>query len=274
MKKILTLTDFSEVAGYATEAAIAFAAQHEASLVVLHVLDSKDMITYEMDSDPEVLMRKRNDQSINDSLDTIYAGAKLHNVHMKFVLRGGKLIEAIQDIIENEAVDLIVMGSTGGGQSVSTWGSTTQLVLRSVATPILIIKSQMRDYKMDDLLFVSDLDVEDQAVLTKGLMLLHPSSDAVVKLLSINTTSFFAQPSALMTSVLKDFEKLVAPYRADSTFYNDYSVDAGIRHFLEEGSPDVMIMSNRDRHPLKDFFVPSAAIKAVDNVQCPILIIK
>jgi len=274
MKKILTLTDFSEVAGYASEAAMEFAAQHNASVVVLHVLQSTDKITYELDADPEVFIRRRNDQNINNSLDVIHDMASSWRVGVQLVLKAGSLIDAIGDVIKSEEIDLIVIGSTGGGKSNNTWGSTTQLVMKEVKIPILVIKSKMRDYKMDDILFVTDLDIEDQPVLTTGLQLLNPSADAVVTLLSINTTSFFAQPRALMTSVLKDFKKLVEPYEADSTFYNDYSVDAGIRHFLEASSPDVMIMSNRDRHPLKDFFMPSATIKAVSNVRCPILIIK
>ena len=274
MKRILTLTDFSTIANHAIDVALDFAKRHNAELEIYHVLKSSDHIMYELDSDPELFVRNRKNKIINTKLDgwkqkAIEMGVKVH-----LIIGAVDLVQGVLDIVNSQEIDLIVMGSTGIDESDSVWGTTTQQVIKKVDVPVLVIKSEMRDFKLDSLVFASDLDIEDQDVLTRALQLIQPTSDAVIHLISVNTSSFFSQPRVVMTTALKDFEKIVEPYKSESAFYRDYSVNAGIRHYLEGVQPDILIMSNRDRHPLKELFVPNAAINAVGKVDCPVLILK
>lgn len=274
MKKILTLTDFSTVANYAIDAAMVFAKRHDAELEIYHVLKSSDHIIYELDADPELFVRNRKNKIINTKLDGWRQKAIELGIDVHFIIGAVELVEGVLDIVNAKEINLIVMGSTGIDESDSIWGTTTQQVIKKVDVPILVIKSEMKDHDLDNIVFASSLDLEDQAVFTKAIELLKPSSDAIIHFVSVNTSSFFTQPRALMTSALKEFEKLAKPYRSDSTFYNDYSVKAGISHFLEEKKPELLIMSNRVRNPVKDFFVPNAAITAAGIVDCPVLILK
>jgi len=274
MNKILTLTDFSSVAGYAIDAALQIAKKHNADLEIYHMLNSNNHILYELDKDPELYVKNKRDKIISVKLDTWKQKSIDMGVNTHFVVGAIDLVDGVKEIIKARQIDLIVMGSTGVDETDSIWGTTTQRMIKNVDVPVLVVKSKMKDYRFDDLTFVSDLDVEDQAVLTKALILINPPSDALVRLMTVNTSSFYTQPRNLMTSVLKDFEKLVSPMSTDTTFYNDYSVKSGIRHFLENIDPDILIMSNRDRHPLKNLFVPNAALDAAGTVDCPVLILK
>ncbi len=274
MKKILTLTDFSAIANHAIDAALVFAKKHNAELEIYHVLKSSDHIMYELDSGPELFIRNRKNKIINTKLDGWKQKANELGVKVNLIIGAVEIVQGVLDIVNSQNIDLIIMGSTGMDESDSVWGSTTQQVVKKVDVPVLVIKSKMRDYKFDNLVFASNLDLKDRETLTRSLELVKPSSDAVIHLMSVNTSSFFSQPRVLMTSVLKEFEKLVAPYKSESAFYRDYSVDAGIRHYMERVDPDMLIMSNRERHPLKKLFVPNAALTAVGEIDCPVLILK
>jgi nucleotide-binding universal stress UspA family protein len=274
MKKILTLTDFSTISNFAIDAALVFAKKHNADLVIYHVLKSSDHIVYEFDSAPELVIRNRKNKIINTNLDGWKQKANELGVNVNLIIGAVEIVQGVLEIVNSQNIDLIVMGSTGIDESDSVWGTTTQQIIKKVNVPVLVIKSKMRDYKFDKLVFASNLDLEDQLLLTRSLELVKPSSDAVIHLMSVNTSSFFSQPRVLMTSVLKEFEKLVEPYKSESAFYRDYSVDAGIRHYLESVDPDILIMGNRDRHPLKKLFIPNAALTAVGKIDCPVLILK
>ncbi|MFT4534500.1 MAG: nucleotide-binding universal stress UspA family protein [Saprospiraceae bacterium] len=274
MKRILTLTDFSEIANHAIDAAMIFAKQHGADLKIYHVLKSTDHIMYELDADPQLFIRNRKNRINSTRLDGWRQKAIELGINVHFIIGAVDLVEGVLDLVNSQEVDLIVMGSTGIDESDGIWGTTTQKVIKEVDVPILVIKSKMRHHEFDNIVFASNLDLEDQAVFTSAMELIMPTSDAIIHFISVNTSSFFTQPSVLMTSALEEFEKLAKPYQSDSTFYNDYSVSAGISHYLEKEKPDVLIMSNRARNPLKEFFVPNAAIAAAGTVDCPVLILK
>ena len=274
MKRILTLTDFSQVANHAIKAAMVLAKKHDADLDIYHVLKSSDHIMYELDEDPQLFIRNKNGKVLNTKLDGWRQMAIDMDIKAHFIIGAVDIIHGVLDITRTRNTDLIVMGSTGLDETDSVWGTTTQQVIKGVDVPVLVIKSEVKDFNLDDIVFASDLDFSDQEVLRRSLDLLQPVKDAVIHFVSINTSSFFSQPRGLMTSVLEEFEKLAKPYKSDSTFLTDYNVKSGIRHYLEDKNPDVLIMSNRDRNLLKKLFIPNAAIEMAGKIDCPVLILK
>lgn len=274
MKRILALTDFSEVANYAVESATEFARKHHAELQILHVLSSTDHIQYELDADPELFIRNRKGMVISAKMDTWKSNAIASGVTTHMIISAGELVQQARKIVVDQQIDLVVMGSTGLDESEKLWGTVTQEVARNVDVPILVIKSKMKDYRMDNIVFASDFDAEDREAMTQSISLLKPPSDAIIHLMSVNTASFFTQPRVVMNSALKDFQELALPYRTTTNFHSDYSVDAGIRHFIVRMQPDVLIMSNRKRNPIVDFFLSSPAINAIGSISAPVLIVK
>lgn len=274
MTRILTLTDFSEVANYAVESATEFARQHNAELQILHVLRSTDYIQYELDSDPELFIRNRKGKVISAKMDAWKSNAIASGVTTQMIISAGELIQQVRGIVADHEIDFIVMGSTGLDENEKFWGTVTQEVAKNIDVPILVIKSRMKEYRMNNIVFASDFDVEDRIIMTQSISLLKPPSDAIIHLMSVNTTSFFTQPTVVINSALKDFEELARPYRTTSSYQSDYSVDAGIRHFIDSVQPDVLIMSNRKRNPIVDFFSSSPAINAIGSINAPVLIVK
>lgn len=274
MNKILTLTDFSTIANNAIDASLEFAKQRKADLIIFHVLENSSHIIYELDEDPKLFIRNKRDKRSNSSLDGWRKKAIEYGVNVQFIIGTGDLIEGVMNLIKKQNIDFLVMGSTGIDESDGIWGTNTQQVIKEVSIPVLIIKSKMRDYKIDNIVFASSLEEEDKDVLLRAIDTINPSKDAIIHLLSVDTSSFFSQPKLLMSSVLKDFEKIALPFNVDSNFFNDFTVRSGIRHFLNQKDPDVLIMSFRNKKSIKNYFLTNSALEAAGEVTCPVLILE
>lgn len=272
MKHILTLTDFSDIAENAVEAAFVFAKQYGADLTIYHNSVDGDLIMYELMGEPEIEHFTINESVRTAPISRWKALAKKHDVVARYVTGSADFIKKIFDITAILEIDLIIMGSSGaGGRREIIWGSNTEKVVKHVDIPVLVIKKPIDRFKVDNIVFASSFDTNEREVLKYALDLIKPPADATVHLLSIDTSSFFTQPMALMKSAMKEFETIAAPYKAKSHFYKDYSVEAGIRHFMEEVQPDLLIMSNRNEKPVKRFLQGSNTIKAINHSDFPVL---
>ena len=274
MNHILTLTDFSKVSDHAVKAAFVFAAKNKSSLTIYHNEDGTNLNSYDLSdtSDCTQLLADYADHAT--LLNEWIALAKKYDIAAKNLVGPHDFISEIKQLNEKLEVDMIVMGSTGAGGKVEYfWGSNTEKVVKKVDCPVLVIKSPMQDYVMDNIVFASSFDTSEKEILKYALELLNPPPHAVIHLLSIDTSSYFSQPTALMREVMKDFEELVKPFKAVSHFHKDYSVDAGIRHFIEDVKPDVLVMNNKDEKPLKRFLQGSNTLRAVNHSDFPVLTI-
>ena len=272
MKHILTLTDFSLIAENAVEAAFVFAKQYGADLTIYHNSVDGDLIMYELVGQPEI-----EHFSLNNSFKTAPISkwkdlAKKHNVVARYLTGSADFVKKIFEITSILEIDLIVMGSSGaGGRKEIIWGSNTEKVVKHVDIPVLVIKKPIINYRITNIVFASAFDSNEKEVLSFALDLLKPPSDATIHLLSVDTTSFFTQPMALMKTAMKDFESAVSPYKVKSYFYKDYSIEAGISHFMEEVKPDLLIMSNKHEKPIKRFLSGNNTIKAINHSEFPVL---
>ena len=272
MKQILTLTDFSQIAETAVESAFILANKYGAELTIYHNTEDGDLIMYELVGDPEIEHFTIQNSITSPPVSKWKQLAKKHNVTARYLTGSADFIKKIFDITEILEIDLIVMGSSGaGGRKEIIWGSNTEKVVKHVDIPVLVIKKPMTDYRMKNIVFASAFDVKEQEVLRFALNLLNPPSDATIHLLSIDTSSFFTQPMGLMKTAMSDFEEIVKPLNVKSHFYKDYSIDAGIRHFMEEVDADILVMSNKNEKPIKRMISGNNTIKAINHLTHPVL---
>jgi len=272
MKHILTLTDFSPVAEAAVETAFVFAQQHGADLTIYHNSEDGDLVMYELVGDSEIEHFALEKAISTPPVSKWKALAKKHNINARYLTGCADFIKKIYKVTDVLEIDLIVMGSTGAhGRKGYVWGSNTEKVIKHVDIPVLVLKKPVRNYRLKNIVFASSFDSQEKDVLKFALDLLQPDTDATIHLLSVDTSSFFSQPMALMQAAMKEFKEVAAPYTAKSHFYNDYSIEAGIRHFMEELKPDLLIMSNKNEKPVKRMFFGSNTIDAINHSDYPVL---
>jgi len=150
IQKILYTTDLSPNSDYAFRYAINSAKQHDADIVILHVLEKlSDSMLAMLSSDLVGVQRKKTSEEamaqIKDGL-RIFCEKELQND--PDCVKRVESIEVLEgypaDVILREAeklnCDVIVMGSHGKGLISQTFlGSVTKRVLRRTRKPVFIV---------------------------------------------------------------------------------------------------------------------------------------
>lgn len=135
---ILVPTDGSEWADAAGAHAIELAKTCDATVHVLHVVDVR-MTPISPDMDPETV-EGLLDESDEDPTASILDRASEAGVRAVEAVRVGVPHEEIRTYAEENAVDLVVMGTHGRtGLDRYLLGSVTERVVRTVDAPVLTI---------------------------------------------------------------------------------------------------------------------------------------
>jgi nucleotide-binding universal stress UspA family protein len=150
IQKILYATDLSPNSDYAFRYAINAAKQHDANIVILHVLERlSDPMLAMLPSDLVWVQRKKTSEEaivqIKDRLKLFFEKELQHDPDYEkraesIEVLVGYPADAILKQAEKLNCDMIVMGSHGKGVISQTFlGSVTKQVLRRTRKPIFIV---------------------------------------------------------------------------------------------------------------------------------------
>ncbi len=150
-KKILIPTDGSENSKKANKHALWIADKSDADIVVLYVIESHfprlatglplaTLPTPDEQFYEEI--RTEGKQIINDfrqELENVQCKGKCKNTSLKALLIEGKPSNEIVRVVEEENIDLVVMGASGRhGVDRLTIGSVTERVVRNATKPVMV----------------------------------------------------------------------------------------------------------------------------------------
>lgn len=174
MKKILCTTDFSKAATNAVGYAALIAEKIGASLTLLHVLHLPMLDTTETALVAGEVLEEQKQQAINKMRSLIhYLTQKYADKHLQvdYLVREDLLADCVQHLTKTAGYDLVVIGSTGGGNTLEEIliGSNTESVIENVKCPIITVpaKSVPADFK--HIVYASDYQPEDLAALREVL---------------------------------------------------------------------------------------------------------
>jgi universal stress protein A len=148
-KKILFCTDFSENSIPAKICAIEYATAFKAELLILHVVNSRllgyptleDRIPLDMS-----VIRKNIEEGVRQELDLIAKECRRKVKHAKAFFRTGAPAEEIARAVDEESIDLVVMGTHGAtGLKHLILGSTAENVVRTANCPVLTVRSALKE---------------------------------------------------------------------------------------------------------------------------------
>jgi len=147
-KKILLPTDGSEYAERAGEHAIWLANQSQADIVVLNVIETayfralpEDDLIYVLDKGLRGESKKAVEDFEKRLMDRKCEGTCRENVQLKTLIKEGHPVDLILETIDEEKIDLVVMGTAGKhGLDRFLLGSVTEKVVRTSKCPVLVIK--------------------------------------------------------------------------------------------------------------------------------------
>ena len=147
-KKILLPTDGSEYAERAGEHAIWLADHSKADIVVLNVIETayfralpEDDLIYVLDKGLRGESKKAVEDFEKMLMDRKCEGTCRENVQLKTIIKEGHPVDLILETIDEEKIDLVVMGTAGKhGLDRFLLGSVTEKVVRTSKCPVLVIK--------------------------------------------------------------------------------------------------------------------------------------
>jgi nucleotide-binding universal stress UspA family protein len=139
--RILHPTDFSDSSAYAFDVACDLARQHQAMLLVLHVVETlgPENVTY--GEAVTQLQPEGYRQRLWEELNRMTPRAP-EGITMRHLLTEGDAAEEIRRVAEKHQCDLIVMGTHGRtGLDRLLMGSVAEKVVRLAPCPLLVVKS-------------------------------------------------------------------------------------------------------------------------------------
>ncbi|WP_091651709.1 universal stress protein [Algoriphagus ornithinivorans] len=267
--KILLMTDFSEVAGFAFEYTRQLATKLQAKVEVMHILSTPvDWVRLDKDKEkfyPETLNAIANAKSNLSSI--------VHDLEKQGINAFSSLIysfgsETVFEHVQNAEPDFVIMGSEGRGAKKPFYlGSTAQKVLRNIKTPILIVKEEPAHKEIKKIAFLSTLEKSQKPVFKK-LKKLADLLGAQLDLIFINTPYDFHE-SAEIDEMFN--EMLESDNTTQHFLINSRDAENGVIYYAENNQPDILTLAKTEKSGLTKFFNPSLTENLAKTHNFPIL---
>ncbi len=140
LKKILVATDASEYSRKALKRALEIARKFDSEIELLIVMDQPRAYAVNL-LDEHINWREQNELGGEQAIQDTLQGSDSSNVNIIKKVMQGKPANIILQEIENQNIDLVVMGSHGYGAITGTiLGSVSQRVLHGAKCSVLIVK--------------------------------------------------------------------------------------------------------------------------------------
>lgn len=275
MKRILVPVDFSDTSTHALEIAAQIAKRQQAEIIVLHmlglseaVLSKNEIQEYEEARYYMELAKKR----FILFLDKSY----LKNVRIRKIVQNYKIFKEFNALAQEQKIDLIVMGSHGtSGISEVLVGSNTEKVVRTSNVPVLVVKMQNPDFKIEKVLFACDFS-EDAILAFKNIQAFTDSFSAKLELIYINTPYYSFKSTDEIEEKISKFLLKTNDASPKVVIYDDYTIEQGLLNYSKKGGFDLLAIPTHGRKPISHFLLGSRSIgeDVANHANLPVLTIK
>jgi nucleotide-binding universal stress UspA family protein len=140
-RRIVAAVDFSEVSMYALRHAASLAAEVDAHLTVMHVIDAPERLALWIDRDETTSYVRRWTEGAERHLRNAVSDETREYARVVQRVETGRAYREILRVADEQQADLIVMGAHGHGVVETMFvGSTAQHVVRAAACPVLMAR--------------------------------------------------------------------------------------------------------------------------------------
>jgi len=271
MKNILVPTDFGEQAEKALQVAAQLAHKFHSEIYLLHMLELPMMLIDPMHGSnqnlPEALffMKLAHQRFTKLKAAPYLQGLKVHET-----VQFHRAFEGIMEISREKSCDLIVMGSHGAsGYQEMFIGSNTEKVVRNSEIPVLVIKNEMPDFRIENFVFATDGTAPQKNLLSRAVAFAM-AIEAPLHLLYINTPNDFLS-TADANHRLLNFSEEYPQLETRIHIYNDMSVEEGILNYARKQGADLLGIGTHGRKGLAHFFNGSISEDLVNHANRPVV---
>ncbi|MFN6945664.1 MAG: universal stress protein [Cytophagaceae bacterium] len=269
IRTILFPTDFSDNAINALQYVTQLAKKFNSAIVLFH---SFHMPVIKTDVPIEIMEKEMNEmeklakEKLAKLADQIKKQA--NNLDTINIVRRGFTVENILNILEEEHIDLVVMGTKGaGGIKEVIMGSNTADVIERASCPVLAVPEQAQYNGLKKIIYAVDhnhIDCDSIEVIVRIAQVF----EAELRLLSISKDDETEKlKQQLKNEILK---KINYPQTFLHIIDSDKVLD-GINEFAEKEQIDLLVMATRKRHLIEKMFKVSLTRKMAFHGKLPLL---
>ncbi|WAC13472.1 universal stress protein [Dyadobacter pollutisoli] len=252
MQKILVPCDFSMSALLGLEFAVELAHATSGAIIVLSVTSQPPE-----DEGPPVSERYRED------FENFVIGVS-QPVHIQQQIRFGRLLPAVSDVIIEESVDLIVMGTRGSRGWDSTFiGSNVERILRRSPVPVFAVNQKSHLGNLKNIVLPCNLILEDHFGMVH-LKKLQTLLNARLHLLRVDTTTDGTNHQVLAQKV-SEYASFHSLSKFTINIVTDTDERDGILRFAKEIDADMIAMTTHGSRDLGHLYTFSVAADVVNH---------
>ena len=276
MKKIIVPIDFSKHSEYALEVAAGLARKNNAELIVLHMLElSNALLTYtnSQQQTNTLFLLKIAEAKFGEFLNKDY----LDGIVVTPIVKHFKVFSEVNDVAMEHDADLIVMGSHGTSGTRDVFiGSNTEKVVRNSDVPVFVVKNQIPDLKLEDVVFASDF--KDECIRPYlNVSRIFKSLGSKINLLYVNLPNENFRSTTEIDNRIADF-LLKADGNLDNLknvhYHADYSVERGVINFSNKMGADIIAIPTHGRTGISHFFTGSVGEDVANHSSLPVITFK
>ena len=277
MKKILVPTDFSKPAQIAIDVAADIARKSNGQLTLLHVIEEASGTSFKITGEVDVsggwedkLFTMKMIERARKQMAKAIEEVKASGVRVKDELRVGTAFHGIRDIITEQKVDLVVMGSAGHSKlEEMIIGSNTEKVVRHARCPVLTVHKKPLTTDFKNIVYATSMS-NDEEVFSRIVRTTQQMYDATIHLVRINTPGNF-QRDTVVRKYMQDFARKLQLKNFTINIFNDLSEEEGIIYFADSINADLIAMATHGRTGFAHVMAGSIAEEVVSHSKRPVL---
>ncbi len=277
MKKILVPTDFSKSALTAIDVASDIAKKANAQLILLHVVEGAGGDSFNIEGQIDTsdhwedriftmkLIEKGKKQLERSSTDLSDRG-----VRVKTELRMGTPFHGMRTIIQEQNVDLVVMGTSGHtALEEMIIGTNTEKVVRQSRCPVLTVHKKPSSTEFKNIVYATAMS-EEEEVFSRIVRRTQQMYDSTIHLVRINTPGSFKR-DVVVKKEMQAFAKKLQLKNVTINVFNELSEEEGIIYFADTINADLIAMATHGRTGFAHVLAGSIAEDVVSHAKRPVL---
>jgi nucleotide-binding universal stress UspA family protein len=277
MKKILVPTDFSKPAQIAIDVAADIARKANAELILLHVIEEASGSSFNISGEvttsggwEDKLFTMKLIERSKKQMGKLIDDMKTTGVKVKQELRMGTAFHGMRDIIAEQKVDLVVMGTAGHTKMEEMIiGGNTEKVVRYSKCPVLTVHKKPATTEFKNIVYATSMS-EEEEVFSRIVRRTQQMYDSTIHLVRINTPGNF-QRDVIVKKYMADFAKKLQLKNFTMNIFNDLSEEEGIIYFADSISADLIAMTTHGRTGFAHVLAGSIAEDVVSHSKRPVL---
>ena len=272
MKKILFPTDFSETANNAFLYALNLAKSIDAQVYVMHVYELP-MITGSLSAgliqNVYETVEMGSFDNFKDNIPQLRQIAEennLANIPMKFILEEGNFLYILREIITEESIDFVVMGTDGqSGIEKMLFGSNTINAITSMKIPILSIPKGMTFKGFQNIGFTTVFDQKNQEAL-RYLVGIANRHQAKIHCMHVSKDGKYNE------AAVEDWKAQFANDPVIFDVYYDGDPVNAVLDFIKEKEIDLLTVVSRNKGFFDKIFSPGFTKKIANKNITPLFV--